>query len=45
MNKLGWRPNYDLKRLIKEMVAADIELFAKDKLLKGAGYAIKNQYE
>lgn len=43
--KLGWKPKYDLKGLVKEMVAADIDLFQKEKLLKDAGYTIKNQYE
>jgi len=45
MNKLGWKPKYDLEALVKEMVAADVELFMKEKLLKEAGYAIKNQFE
>lgn len=27
--KLGWKPKYDLKMLIKEMVAADVELFRR----------------
>jgi GDPmannose 4,6-dehydratase len=43
--KLGWIPKYDLKMLVNEMVAADVELFSKDKLLKESGYVIKNQYE
>ena len=43
--KLGWKPKYDLKGLISEMVAADIELFQREKLLKQSGYEIKNQYE
>ncbi len=43
--KLGWEPSYDLSALIKEMVAADIELFKKEKLLKESGFSIKNQYE
>jgi GDPmannose 4,6-dehydratase len=43
--KLGWTPKYNLKRLIKEMVAADVELFEKEKILKNSGYNIKNQYE
>lgn len=42
---LGWKPKYDLQGLVKEMVAADIELFEKDKLLKDSGYVIKNQFE
>ena len=30
MNKLGWRPKYDLASLIKEMVASDVSLFKKE---------------
>jgi GDPmannose 4,6-dehydratase len=43
--KLGWKPRYDLPMLVKEMVAADVELFQKEKLLKESGYTIKNQFE
>jgi GDPmannose 4,6-dehydratase len=43
--KLGWKPKYDLQSLVKEMVAADVDLFRREKLLKDSGYAIKNQYE
>jgi GDPmannose 4,6-dehydratase len=43
--KLGWKPKYDLQGLIKEMVAADVELFKRDKLLKESGYTVINQYE
>ena len=43
--KLGWKPKYDLQGLIKEMVAADLELFQREKLLKDSGYLIKNQFE
>ena len=43
--KLGWKPTYDLPALVKEMVAADVELFKKEKLLKESGFAVKNQYE
>lgn len=45
MTKLGWKPKYDLQGLVEEMVLADLELFQKEKLLKDAGYAIKNQFE
>lgn len=31
-NKLGWNPKYDLKSLCKEMVAADLKIFKKDKI-------------
>jgi GDPmannose 4,6-dehydratase len=43
--KLGWKPKYDLKMLVQEMVSADIELFAKEKLLRESGFDIKNQFE
>jgi len=43
--KLGWKPKYDLKMLVAEMVAADVDHFRKEKLLKEYGYAIKNQFE
>src|ERR1700744_3528299 len=45
MTKLGWRPKYSLHELVQEMVAADLELFQKERLLKDAGYVIKNQFE
>jgi len=43
--KLGWQPKYDLPMLVKEMVAADVDHFRKEKLLKESGYIIKNQFE
>jgi GDPmannose 4,6-dehydratase len=43
--KLGWKPKYDLQGLVKEMVAADVDLFRREKLLKDSGYVIKNQFE
>lgn len=43
--KLGWRPKYDLQMLIEEMVASDVQLFEKERLLKNSGFTIKNQYE
>lgn len=43
--KLGWKPKYDLQGLVKEMMASDLELFEREKLLKDSGYSIKNQYE
>lgn len=43
--KLNWQPQYDLKALCEEMVEADIALFKKDELLKGAGFKILNQFE
>ena len=43
--QLGWKPTYDLPHLVEEMVAADIELFRKERLLKDSGFLIRNQYE
>lgn len=43
--QLGWVPKYDLPALVKEMVAADVELFQREKLLKDAGYKVLNQFE
>ena len=43
--KLGWVPKYDLPALVKEMVAADVDLFRREKILKESGFEIKNQYE
>ena len=43
--KLGWKPEYDLAALVKEMVAADLVLFEREKLLKDAGYNLLNQFE
>ncbi|WPV68989.1 GDP-mannose 4,6-dehydratase [Chitinophaga sp. LS1] len=43
--QLGWKPKYDLAALVKEMVAADLELFRREKLLKDAGYKVLNQFE
>jgi GDPmannose 4,6-dehydratase len=43
--KLGWQPKYNLEMLCSEMVAADIQLFKRDELLKKAGFEIKNQFE
>ncbi len=44
-NKLGWKPKYDLAGLVNEMVAADLDIFKREKLLHESGYKIKNQFE
>jgi len=36
--ELGWKPEYDLKMLVSEMVASDFELAKKEKTLKDHGY-------
>jgi len=43
--QLGWKPKYDLAMLVHEMVAADVDHFRREKLLKASGYVIKNQFE
>lgn len=43
--KLGWLPKYDLKMLVKEMMASDIDLFRKDKYLKEGGHNVLNYHE
>jgi GDPmannose 4,6-dehydratase len=43
--KLGWKPKYDLKMLVEDMMRADVNHFRREKLLKDYGYEIKNQFE
>jgi GDPmannose 4,6-dehydratase len=43
--QLGWKPKYDLAGLVKEMVANDVDLFKKEKLLQQSGYYVRNQFE
>jgi GDPmannose 4,6-dehydratase len=39
--KLGWEPKYDLSALVKEMVAADVNLFKNRSGLNKAGLRIR----
>ena len=43
--KLGWVPSYSVAEICSEMVREDIALFEKDKLLKEAGFNIRNEFE
>jgi GDPmannose 4,6-dehydratase len=43
--KLGWKPKHDLNSIVKEMVAADIKLFNKEKYLKEGGHHVYNYRE
>jgi GDPmannose 4,6-dehydratase len=43
--KLGWKPEYDLDGLIKDMMQADIRLFEKDKYLLEGGHDVLNLHE
>lgn len=42
---LGWRPKYDLKALVQEMVLSDLELFRKDLHLISSGHKVLRQAE
>jgi GDPmannose 4,6-dehydratase len=43
--ELGWKLEYDLPKLVKEMVAADLVLFKKEKMLLEKGYQVSNYNE
>ncbi|RYF37583.1 MAG: GDP-mannose 4,6-dehydratase [Chitinophagaceae bacterium] len=43
--KLNWRPKYDLAGLVNDMMTSDVEHFEKERMLKDAGYRVKNQFE
>lgn len=44
-NQLGWKPKYDLKALVAEMVEADIQEFKQHKVLLDSGFQVARQYE
>ena len=43
--KMGWTPTYTVASLCKEMVAADVELFKRDKYLIDGGHKVLNYKE
>lgn len=43
--KLGWKPKHDLKSLVKDMMASDLELFKRDQYLLKGGHKILNYHE
>lgn len=43
--ELGWAPKYDLKKLIIEMVHADLQLFERDRLLIEKGISVIQSHE
>jgi len=43
--QLGWKLEYDLPALVKDMVQSDIELFKRDQYLKQGGHDIMNYHE
>jgi GDPmannose 4,6-dehydratase len=45
MEKLGWKPKYDLASLVKEMVESDLELCKKDYFLMLNGFKTTKESE
>jgi GDPmannose 4,6-dehydratase len=43
--KLNWKHKYTLAEMVQEMVAADVELFKKEQLLRDSGFTINNGHE
>ena len=43
--QLGWKPKHDLASLVKDMVASDLNIFQKDKLLLKGGHTVLNYHE
>jgi GDPmannose 4,6-dehydratase len=43
--QLGWKPEYDLPALVKDMVLSDLQLMKKDEYLKKGGFTTNNYYE
>lgn len=43
--KLGWKPEYELSDLVKDMMRSDLKLMQKDQYLKEGGYKILNYFE
>jgi GDPmannose 4,6-dehydratase len=44
-SKLGWKLEYDLPALVKDMMDSDLKLMTKDQFLKKGGYEIQNYFE
>lgn len=42
---LGWKPEYDLKALVEDMMVSDVKLMKKDAYLKAGGYQTLNYFE
>ncbi|NNM08996.1 MAG: GDP-mannose 4,6-dehydratase [Flavobacteriaceae bacterium] len=43
--KLGWKPEYTLSDLVKEMMLSDIKVMQKEQYLKDGGYTTMNYFE
>jgi GDPmannose 4,6-dehydratase len=42
---LGWKPKYDLKGLVEDMMKSDVKLMQKETYLKEGGFRTLNYYE
>lgn len=42
---LGWKPEYDLKALVEDMMISDVKLMKKEAYLKAGGYETLNYFE
>jgi GDPmannose 4,6-dehydratase len=45
MNKLGWKPKYDLQGLVTDMMQSDITVMKKDAWLQEGGFRTMNYFE
>lgn len=43
--KLGWKPEYDLKGLVEDMMQSDIQLMKKEAYLRDGGFRTMNYFE
>jgi GDPmannose 4,6-dehydratase len=43
--QLGWKPEYDLKGLVEDMMQSDIQLMKKESYLKKGGFRVMNYFE
>lgn len=43
--KLGWKPKYDLKSLVNDMMKSDLKFMKKEKYLQDGGFRVFNYFE